>query len=328
MLSPQTSFRSITSRTSFSSTGSSSFTYNPPFALDDDDAYTVKSHSYDSTGSYDSQGYRKGGPKEARLRRVALLSKQKETDHLFPVKVKNIPLNITPEKLKESLEKLGPIEDIYIPKNLKNGLAAKDFAVIRFPEEEIALKVLSSSESINIEGNAIKLAPLSPQKSFFTHGTGSLGITNQAFDDGTRNVSKVPPKQDITLESCMARSGYPWESKRELKFLAPHTASNSVEMYSVKITELPKHIKVEQIREVFEKYGEIGDISCPKPLQVNERISHPNNGFAFVRYFDKRNADAALTDIYRGAVVFDGSSVKGELLMPLNWPTESTRRYY
>jgi hypothetical protein len=75
-----------------------------PFALDDDDDETNEIGSYSDnfsrTGSSSSaasfattssRGYRTGGPKESRLKRVAFLSKTKDTDNLFSIKVENLP---------------------------------------------------------------------------------------------------------------------------------------------------------------------------------------------------------------------------------------------
>ena len=101
---------SISLNSSFSKSSVSSFSgrqpsYLPdrtkraecPFALDGDSAAPDTNPS--------SPGYRKGGPKESRLFRVALLSPQKDVDEMHPVKVHNIPRNASPQKIKEVFEK-------------------------------------------------------------------------------------------------------------------------------------------------------------------------------------------------------------------------------
>jgi hypothetical protein len=76
-----------------------------PFALDDDNddetndigSYSENfsragsSNSAASFGTTSSRGYRTGGPKESRLKRVAFLSKTKDTDNLFSIKVEHLP---------------------------------------------------------------------------------------------------------------------------------------------------------------------------------------------------------------------------------------------
>ncbi|RYY83902.1 hypothetical protein EON63_10280 [archaeon] len=55
-----------------------------------------------------------------------------------------------------------------------------------------------------------QVSPLSKQRSFFSGGTGYHGIHNEPVDDGTYVRGMGPVQQDISLNSCMSRSGYPW----------------------------------------------------------------------------------------------------------------------
>lgn len=156
--------------------------------------------------------YRKGGPKEARLKKIAMLSKTKDVDHLHPIKVKNIPETIKSDELAAHFSKFGKVEDVYIPTNLKTG-KNRDFAVVRYADPKAVETILSTesilstdsdSESVGtlkIKDSKITVSPLNKQPVFFSKGTGYLGITNEAFDDGTRSVSSKPPPQDIPLSS-------------------------------------------------------------------------------------------------------------------------------
>ena len=213
-----TSFPSI-SNLSFTSSSSSIYSpsrLNPPFGLDfhkDNDQFEFDNDNL-------SQGYRKGGPKEARLRKVALMSSTKEVEHLHPIKIKNIPESVSPETIKKEFEEFGKVEDIYIPIDPQRRKPIKDFAVIRFADKEAAEKALSFSneKKKSIDGKELILSPLDKQNSFFSNGTGYHGISNEVIDDGSRAiVKKAFCEQDIPLSSCMARSGYPWTSLRELK---------------------------------------------------------------------------------------------------------------
>lgn len=240
----------------------------PPFALDediDDDMSVISRQTMESTG------YRVGGPKEARLHRVALLSKVKEIDHLHPVKVYDIPRTASPEKLQRAFSEFGEVGDVYIPMDYKERCPKKGFAIVRYtspdsldrlmdnasPVESPSSKSVSSLRSsgtlsmisrpstsegkpVTIDGRPVSVGPLEKQRSFFRGGTGYLGICNEPVEDGTYNRDPVLVQQDISLSSCLSRSGYPWGSVRELKFLAPHLPKHAYESFSIRIENLDR----------------------------------------------------------------------------------------
>lgn len=180
----------------------------PPFALDfedlnesNDDNLSMGSHSLqaNSCSSWDSMsrsgsfrstgtpGYRAGGPKEARLRRVALLSKAKEVDHMVSIKVMNIPTRqsspdrLLEDEIREQFQKFGPVGDVYLPIDYKNGQPKRDFAIVRY-EDPSAVERATSPEthnSLRLNGQRVIATPLSRQESFFSGGTGYLGISNE-----------------------------------------------------------------------------------------------------------------------------------------------------
>jgi RNA recognition motif-containing protein len=208
----------------------------PPFALDAEDDGSVASAS--------TTGFRRGGPKEARLHRVALLSDTKETSHLHPVKIQNIPRTASAESLFSEFSEFGEIGDVYIPTNLKDGKPAKDFAIIRFTDKKVAETALSSPERTAtkvLNGSQLMVSPLSKQASFFSNNTGRLGIANEVC------ISHVPERksfceQHISLASVRSRSGYPWGSVRELKYLNPKPSTDILEYHSIKLVDLARHI--------------------------------------------------------------------------------------
>ena len=206
---------------------------NPPFALDFEEGD-------ESLGVPQSPGYRAGGPKEARNKRVALMTGGKEVDHMHPVKIGNLPRTMSHEDLLEEFSEMGAIGDVYIPVNMRDKKPAKDFAIIRFMDKKVAEASLSSPGK-TLNGNSVMISPLSKQGSFFSNNTGRLGISNEIC------ITHVPPpkahiEQKISLAEVRSRAGYPWGSVRELKYLNPKPNAEVLEYHSIKLVDLPRHI--------------------------------------------------------------------------------------
>jgi len=60
-------------------------------------------------------------------------------------------------------------------------------------------------------------------------------------------------------------------------------------MTSLRVGNLPYRCTTEDLEPLFEKFGEVGDIYLP-----TERGTGRSRGFAFVRYWDKRDAEVSL----------------------------------
>lgn len=306
----------------------------PPFGLDYDPwSPSSRASTASSTArSTASRGFRDGGPKEARLKRVAFLSMVKEVDHLYPVKIEKLSKSISAEKIAEEMSQYGEVGDVYVPISHSTLQPTGGFAVVRFTNRDAVDRLLDeelhSKEGHRIAGEPVTVAPVSPQRSFFTRGTGYHGICNVPVDDGTYVRGMPIPEQEIPLSSCMSRCGYPWGSVRELKFLAPHPPTDKLDGFALKVTNIPHHISEEELHQYFSKFGSVLSVSCPKPILVVEKVSTPNCGVCWVKFEDKRDMAKAHHAILQGLVSFDGQIAEAISSKPRYWPTEETRRYY
>ena len=70
---------------------------------------------------------------------------------------------------------------------------------------------------------------------------------------------------------------------------APPRKYRSDELHSVRIgNDLPNDVSIDEIKDVFGKFGEIGDVFLPK-----DRDTGDTRGFGFVRFVKKEDQDYA-----------------------------------
>ena len=74
-------------------------------------------------------------------------------------------------------------------------------------------------------------------------------------------------------------------------------------MVSLKVDNLTYRTTPEDLKRAFEKYGDVGDVYIPR-----DRFSRESRGFAFVRFYDKRDAEDAM-DAMDGAIM-DGRELR------------------
>ncbi|XP_033117261.1 serine/arginine-rich splicing factor 2-like [Anneissia japonica] len=77
-------------------------------------------------------------------------------------------------------------------------------------------------------------------------------------------------------------------------------------MTSLKVDNLTYRTTVEELKRAFDKYGEVGDVYIPR-----DRYRGNSRGFAFVRFYDKLDADDAL-DGMDGAIL-DGRELRVQM---------------
>ena len=256
-----------------------------------------------------ARGYKVGGPKEARLFRVALLAAKKDTDHLYPVKVSGVHDMIKEEELYEVFGRFGSIGDVYVPRKGENRKLVAPFGIVRFIEREGAAKavlqgkLIMKTEFCGPDPFTVSMSHIQPQESIFTRNTGVHGITNVITEDmrdteKIQNAKKEDVTQVITLDECFSRSGYPWGSKRELKMLNVHAPKEVMDHYNIKVSNLNERSSPQAIREAFEILHDVtvGDVFCPQTLIITERDKrreYYNDGFAYVRFPTKHDLNIA-----------------------------------
>ena len=66
---------------------------------------------------------------------------------------------------------------------------------------------------------------------------------------------------------------------------------------------LSYRITPEELKPIFEHYGDVGDIYIPR-----DRFTKESRGFAFVRFYDKRDAEDAMAKM--DGYVLDGREMR------------------
>merc|ERR1712112_566634 len=72
---------------------------------------------------------------------------------------------------------------------------------------------------------------------------------------------------------------------------------------SLRVDNLPYRTHPEDLKPLVEKYGDVGDIYLP-----TERGTGRSRGFAFVRFYDRRDAEDALDEL--NGRTYDGRELR------------------
>lgn len=74
-------------------------------------------------------------------------------------------------------------------------------------------------------------------------------------------------------------------------------------MTSLKVDNLTYRTTVEDLKRVFQKHGDVGDVYIPRDPR-----NHESRGFAFVRFFEKRDAEDAMDAV--DGMILDGREIR------------------
>lgn len=74
-------------------------------------------------------------------------------------------------------------------------------------------------------------------------------------------------------------------------------------LFSIKIDNLPYRSRMSDVEDNFKKFGKVGDIYIPR-----DNRTHESRGFAFVRYYDERDAEDAIMEM--DGRVMDGREIR------------------
>ena len=86
-------------------------------------------------------------------------------------------------------------------------------------------------------------------------------------------------------------------------------------MTSLKVDNLTYRTNVEDLERCFEKYGEVGDVYIPR-----DRYRRESRGFAFIRFYEKRDAEDAIDGL--DGEIIDGRQIR-VTLAKYDRPTEN-----
>ena len=92
-------------------------------------------------------------------------------------------------------------------------------------------------------------------------------------------------------------------ARNKIKMSFARRPANTESMVSLKVDNLTYRTTPEMLKRVFERYGEVGDVYIPRDPYKQE-----SRGFAFVRYYDERDADDAI-DAMDGSIL-DGRELR------------------
>lgn len=77
-------------------------------------------------------------------------------------------------------------------------------------------------------------------------------------------------------------------------------------MTSLKVDNLTYRTTVAELTQVFSKYGDLGDVYIPR-----DRYKQESRGFAFVRFYEKRDAEDAMDSLH--GTIIDGREIRVQM---------------
>ncbi|KAL0034375.1 hypothetical protein WJX77_011722 [Trebouxia sp. C0004] len=125
---------------------------------------------------------------------------------------------------------------------------------------------------------------------------GNLGVSRQLGLSGMAQQSPARSMRAPAVPASPASSMYSYKSTSEL---IESIQNRSRQRVSLLVRNLPLDARADEVREKFERFGEIRDVYLPRDYYTGR-----SRGFGFIEYRDPRDADDAM---YR----MDGANIGG-----------------
>jgi len=222
------------------------------------------------------------------------------SDELFSIKVDGMSLRTNKDDVRAKFERFGEIGDVFFPSDKYTG-SSRGFCFVRFFKEDAKEDAVEHyRDGFDFDGKLVRVEPATtrprpgtenwnPDMRKFNRdgdrggygGRGGFQDRNRSFgDNGGRFNDRGPPK------------------------------NRAEGMFSLKVMDMTLRTTKDDVREKFEKFGEIGDLFFPP-----DRDTGASRGFCYVRYFKKESLEDAM-DEFRDGVDLDGKTCLIEKAMP------------
>lgn len=231
------------------------------------------------------------------------------SDDLFSIKVDGMSLRTNKDDVRAKFERFGEIGDIFFPSDKHTG-SSRGFCFVRFYKEDARDDSLDhyrdgftmDDKTVRIEKASTRPRPGADNWDPDRRGRGG-GRGGDRFGGGGRSFGD----RDRSFGGGRNFDGPPPRSRAE-------------NMYSLKVMDMTLTTTKDDVREVFDKFGEIGDLFFPP-----DRDTGASRGFCYVRYFKRDDCEDALDEYGRNGVDIDGQRCHVEKAQPRGGGPDSGR---
>lgn len=235
------------------------------------------------------------------------------SENLFSIKVDSMSLRTNKDDVRERFSKFGEIGDIFFPADKYTG-SSRGFCFVRYFKEECAEEAVDhyGRSGIEIDGKTCNVTmattrprpgtdnwdPVRRQGRYEDRGRG-FGGGRGGFGGG----------RDRGFDDRRDRSfggGGGFDRRNDLKTRADA-------MFSIKVSNMSLRTNKDDIREKFDKFGEIGDLFFPP-----DRDTGASRGFCYVRFIERNSMLDAMDAYGRSGVEIDGKTCDVYESLPRN----------